>query len=85
MPEEITTIEKDGAGRPCKYESHVQPRLGEVLDWLKKGYTDYSIADTLGVGYSTWMKYKAEILELQDVYTRARTHRNNLVMNAQFG
>jgi DNA-binding CsgD family transcriptional regulator len=45
--------EIDKVGRPCKYESHVQPRLNEVLEWIQAGYTDYSIAETLGVGYST--------------------------------
>lgn len=86
MADIVTREEKeiDKVGRPCKYESHVQPRLNEVLEWIQAGYTDYSIADTLGVGYSTWMKYKAEILELQEVYTRARTSRNALVMNSQF-
>ena len=80
----VTQKESDKVGRPCKYETHVKPRLDEVLEWVKQGYTDYSIADSLDVGYSTWMKYKAEIVELQEVYTHARTHKNALVMNKMF-
>ena len=83
---EIIAIEKetDKVGRPCKYESHVEPRLNEILEWLKQGYTDYSIADSLGIHQNTWMRYRDNYSILNDLYIRARTHRNRLVMNAQF-
>lgn len=78
------TNEVDKVGRPCKYESHVEPRLNEIYEWLKAGYTDDSIAESLSIGYSTWMKYKAEIVELKEFVMRARLHKSCLVMNAQF-
>ena len=70
--------------RTYKYDSHVKPRLNEVYEWVKNGYTDYSIADTLGISHESLIKYKAEILELSNVFTRARAERNNLVMGAMF-
>lgn len=82
---EIATIDREtDVGRPSKLESHVLPRLDEIYEWMKAGYTDDSIAKSLSIGYSTWMKYKAEIVELKEVATRARLHKSCLVMNAQY-
>lgn len=71
-------------GRPLKYETHVLPRIKEVYEWLCNGYTDYSICDNLGISHQTWIDYKKTQVELIEAYTRARTHKNSLVMNAQF-
>lgn len=83
---EIATIDKeiDVGGRPCKYESHVEPRLKEVYQWVKDGYTDYSIAESLGIARQTLIKYKEQYSNLTDLYTRAREERNRLVMNRMF-
>ena len=70
--------------RTYKYDSHVKPRLNDIYEWVKNGYTDYSIADTLGISHDSLIKYKAEISELSSVFTRARTERNALVMGAMF-
>jgi len=78
------TEEKDVGGRPCKYESHVQPRLQEIYEWVKAGMTDYSIAETLGIHPYTLIRYKEQYSELNEVYTHARTERNRLVMNKMF-
>lgn len=72
------------AGRPYKYETHVLPRIQEVYDWLCEGATDYSICDNLDVCSQTWIDYKKTKVELIDVYTRVRTHRNKCVMNAHY-
>lgn len=72
-------------GRPCKYETHVQPRLDEVYMWLCNGMTDYSIADSLGVSHETLIEYKKRELELIEIYSRARTQRNFTVVNAMYG
>jgi hypothetical protein len=81
---EIAEVAERGVGRPCNYNDRVQPRLIEVEQWIKEGLTDYCISDNLCVGYSTWMNYKAEILELQEVYTRARTRTVQKVVNALY-
>jgi hypothetical protein len=76
--------EMDKRGRPCKYESHVEPHLDKIYKWLKKGYTDYSIADRLGIHQNTWMRYKDNYSILGDLYTRARAHKSALVMHKQY-
>jgi hypothetical protein len=81
---QIATIETREVGRPSKYESHVEPRLKEIYQWVKDGMTDYSIADQLGICHETLIKYKDNYLELSSLYTRARLERNKLVMNKMF-
>ena len=81
----ITVKEDSKVGRPCKYESHVEPRLDEVHEWVKAGYTDYSIAEQLGIAHYTLIQYKEKFTELTETYTRACKERNNLVMNSMFG
>jgi hypothetical protein len=81
----IMNKEVDKVGRPCKYESHVQPRLDEIYEWVKTGYTDYSIAEQLGIAHYTLIQYKEKFTELTETYARARKERNNLVMNSMFG
>lgn len=80
----LTTRPESKPGPKGKYESHVKPRLEEIYEWLVNGYTDYSIADNLGICHESLIKYKDEYLELSSVYARARTERNRLVMNKMF-
>ena len=81
---QIATIETREVGRPSKYESHVEPRLKEIYQWVKDGMTDYSIAETLGIHHNTLIRYKDSFNDLREVYTRAREERNHLVMNRMF-
>ena len=67
-----------------KYYTHVLPRLEDVYKWLCEGMTEYSIADELGLSHGTLIEYKKEYSEIIQVYTRARTQRNALVMNSMF-
>lgn len=71
-------------GRPCKYETHVQPRLDDVFAWVKQGCTDYSIADSLGISHDSLIRYKTDFSELVDIYTRGRAERNTTVINSMF-
>jgi hypothetical protein len=80
----LEIAEKDKVGRPCKYESYVEPYLDKIYEWLKQGYTDYSIAEQLGIHESTWIRYKEKYDNLTSLYTRARTERNRLVMNKMY-
>ena len=85
MADEITTIDDSRkVGRPCKYETHVEPYLDKIYQWLKEGYTDYSICEQLGISQDSWIKYKEQYSDLSELYTRARAHRNALVMNKMF-
>jgi prefoldin subunit 5 len=84
IKESVTALEVDKRGRPCKYETHIETRLDDIFNWLKEGYTDYSIADQLGIHQNTWMRYRDNYSILRDLYTRARKERNTLVMNRMY-
>lgn len=67
-----------------KYYTHVLPRLEEIYQMLCDGYTEYSIADNLGIGHNTLIEYKKRFPEIIEVFTRARTQKNALVMHSMF-
>jgi hypothetical protein len=67
-----------------KYETHVKPKMEEIYQWMKEGYTEGSIAEQLGISYDTWWRYKRKYSEISELYTRAQDERNCLVMDAQF-
>ena len=67
-----------------KYDKEVLPRIEEIYQWLCNGMTEYSIADELGISHTTLIEYKKNNIEMIEVYTRARTERNALVMGAMF-
>jgi len=84
IDKEADNIVIDMRGRPSKFDTHVQPHLDKILQWLLDGYNDYSIAESLGLHPTTWIDYKHKYSTLSNLYARARTHKNVLVMNAQY-
>lgn len=54
---------KKAKGRPSRYDSRVKPYLKEIMEW-RVTMTEEQIAETLGVGYSTFRNYKDEHPEL---------------------
>lgn len=58
-------------GRPGKYESHVEPYLDEIKD-MALVMTEEQIAETLGIGYTTFRKYKSEYPALMDSLKNGR-------------
>lgn len=55
-----------GAGRRSKYETHVLPNLDRIPKWRKQGMTEEQICRKLGVGVSTWNRYKIDFRELRE-------------------
>jgi hypothetical protein len=66
------------------FKIKVLPVLDKVLEWIKEGYTEYSIADKLGIHYNTFARYREKYSVIRELYTRATHERNSLVMNAMF-
>lgn len=59
-------------GRKSLYESHIKPYLDKIDTWLNEGASEKQVANNLGIGYSTWNKYKLEFQELADVCNKPR-------------
>jgi len=81
---DVAVRKRNKPGPKGKYETEVKPFLNDIFEWLKKGYTDCSICEQLGIHQNTWIRYREEHTELCELYTRARTERNRLVMNKMF-
>lgn len=59
-------------GRNNKYETHVQPRLDELVELWENGMTEKEISEELGVSQQSFEKYKKEHPELRDRLINAR-------------
>ncbi len=59
-------------GRKNKYETVIKPNFSKIIKWLENGATERQVAENLGVGYSTFEKYKAENLEFQELIKNSR-------------
>lgn len=64
-----------------KYETHIEPHFDIILGYLRSGYTEASIAKRLGVGVSTWEKYKKEHIEFLEVIKTGRQDIGALAVN----
>lgn len=62
---------KGKGGRKSKYFTHVEPRLMEIMEMCRT-MTETQIAETLGVGASTFQAYKAEFPELAEILKKGR-------------
>lgn len=55
------------AGRKSVYDTKIKPRFKDIERWLKGGATERQVANALGVAYSTFNKYKAEVVEFSEL------------------
>lgn len=53
-------------GRKSAWIEKIQPRLDQIAYWCRSGFTDDQIAEALGVGRSTFLRYKTQKQELRD-------------------
>jgi len=72
------------AGRKENYAETVKPRLTTILAWKRKGLIDKEIAANLGVGLSTFSRYKAQYKELRDALKIGKDDADAQVENALF-
>lgn len=53
-------------GRKDHYTTRIKPRLKEIKEWYSLGVSEEQIYKNLGVGKTTWYKYKGTEPELQE-------------------
>lgn len=59
-------------GRKSKYESNVRPRFDEIKQWAENGMSERDMAKNLDVHYSTFIGYKTEFPELNELLKKSR-------------
>ena len=58
--------------RSDSYEELINSRLSEIESWVEDGDTDKDIAEKLGIGYSTYRKYKTNNVALKGAIATAK-------------
>lgn len=58
-------------GRPSKYKKHVEPYLDKI-EQMALTMTEKQIAETLGVGYTSFREYKRQYPALNDALKKGR-------------
>jgi hypothetical protein len=84
IQEPTTLSDENNVKCITKYDTQVYPRLNDILEWLKQGMNDYSIAEQLGIHRDTLTAYKVKYSELSALYAQACDARNCLVMNKMY-
>lgn len=80
----VVEDEAVGAGRRSAWENGIKDQLDLIEGWCRRGYTEESIADQLGISYPTWWKTKKDHPVLQEAVDRGRKDSVVLVENALF-
>lgn len=70
------------SGRLSQYDEYVKPYLDDIERWISEGYTEVSIAKALGIGETSFVKYKKQNKELATVIRRGRANVEQLVRGA---
>lgn len=71
-------------GRKSKYQTHVEPRLKDIEHWCRDGLTEEEIIKRLGVGASSFARYKNEFRELRESLKRGKEEADYAVEDSLF-
>lgn len=69
--------------RKSKYEI-IQKNFGKIEQLLNKGITEREVARSIGIAYSTWNKYKAEVKEFSELIEKSREKPVDELINAMY-
>jgi transposase len=68
--------------RSDSFQDIIESRLSEIESWVEQGDTDKDIAEKLGVGYSTFRKYKTDSVALKGAIATGKDKANQAVEKA---
>lgn len=71
-------------GRKSKYESVIPPNMEKIKEWIRDGVTEQDIAKNLGIGLTTWKRWKKQTDEFQSIVVRERRPRVEELENTMF-
>jgi len=67
--------------RTNKYDTHIKPAFERILGLLRSGYTEGSIAKSLGLSSETWIQYKKAYSEFSELIKKGGEDATALVVN----
>jgi hypothetical protein len=65
--------------RNDSFQDVIESRLSEIESWVEQGDTDKDIAEKLGIGYSTFRKYKTDSVALKGAIATGKDKANQAV------
>jgi len=71
-------------GRSDSFQEIIESSLDKIESWVQHGNTDKEIADKLGIGYSTYRKYKTSNVALKGAIATGKDKANQEVEKALF-
>ena len=77
-------MEKSHVASKDYWRDRVKPKLDMIRGWARKGLSDAQIALNLGIGTTTFGRFKADYEELQDALREGREDAEVVVENALF-
>lgn len=72
------------SGRANAYDVKIKPNLKKIKSWAAKGVTERSMSEQLGIAYSTFNKYKAEVPEFAEALKNGRQKAVTEIENALY-
>ena len=70
--------------RKSKYETVIPPNLEKIKDWIRDGVTEKDIAKNLGIGVTTWKRWKSQTDEFRSIVVRERKPKLEELENTMF-
>lgn len=70
--------------RSDSYEQLIESSLDKIESWVEHGNTDKEIAEKLGIGYSTYRKYKTSNVALKGAIATGKDKANQEVEKALY-
>lgn len=68
--------------RSDSVQDMIESRISEIETWVEHGDTDKDIAEKLGIGYSTYRKYKSDNVALKGAIATGKDKANQQVEKA---
>lgn len=68
--------------RSDSVQEQIESRINEIETWVEHGETDKEIAEKLGIGYSTYRKYKSDSVALKGAIATGKDKANQAVEKA---
>ena len=70
--------------RKSKYDSVIPPNIEKIKKWISEGVTEKDIAKNLGIGLTTWKRWKNQTDEFRSVVVSNRKPKVEELENTMF-
>lgn len=80
----VKSTKTNKGGRKSSYDTHILPSLVIIEQYAREGFIEKDIAKKIGIGYSTFNKYKASKVEFAEALKKSEAYCNSQIEAALF-